>query len=114
MGGVFPAIEESLLDLGITRKQVYVDLRPHELSQISHYLKTAYRNDNGSGIMVIGQVEDEWHTLSNELQVEEALAMGHRLAEENVHTATIYDVRRRLQIQFRGGKIRQPLRDSGR
>jgi hypothetical protein len=90
------------------------NLRPKELSDISPYLKTAYRNGNGSGALVIGLVDPEWHTLSNELQVEAVQDMKIRLAVENVQDAMIYDAKRQLQIQVASGKIRRPTSGSGR
>jgi len=87
------------------------NLRPRELSDISRYLKTAYRNGNGSGALVIGRVDEEWHALSNELQVEAAEAMRIRLAEEKVRDAMVYDAKRRLQIHIASGRIRRPLLD---
>lgn len=87
------------------------NLRPRELSDISRYLKTAYRNGNGSGALVIGRVDEDWHALSNELQVEAAEAMRIRLAEEKVRNAMIYDTDRRLQIHIASGKIRRPVLD---
>jgi len=89
-------------------------LRPRELSDISRYLKTAYRNGQGSGSLVIGLVDEEWHSLSNELQVEAVQEMRSRLAEEKIHDAMVYDTKRQLQIHVASGKIRRPLRDSAR
>lgn len=91
-----------------------VNLRPRELSDISRYLKTAYRNGNGSGALVIGQVDEAWHALSNELQVEAAQAMGLRFAKENIQDAMIFDANRRIQIHLASGEIRRPVRDSRR
>jgi len=88
------------------------NLRPRELSDISRYLKTAYRNGQGSGSLVIGLVDEEWHSLSNELQVEAVQEMRSRLAVEKIHDAMIYDTKRQLQIHVASGKIRRPLRDS--
>jgi hypothetical protein len=87
------------------------NLRPRELSDISRYLKTAYRNGNGSGALVIGQVDEDWHALSNELKVEAAEAMKIRLAEEKVRDAMIYDSKRQIQIHVASGKVRRPLLD---
>ena len=84
-------------------------LRPRELSDISRYLKTAYRNGHGSGSLVIGSVDEKWHSLSNELQVEAAQEMRNRLAVENIQDAMIYDARRLLQIHVASGKIRRPI-----
>jgi hypothetical protein len=84
-------------------------LRPRELSDISPYLKNAYRNGNGSGALVIGLVDPEWHSLSNERQIEAAQVMSTHLSEEKVREAMIYDAKRQLKIHIVSGKIRRPI-----
>ncbi len=84
-------------------------LRARELSDISPYLKNAYRNGNGSGALVIGLVDPEWHSLSNERQMEAAQVMSTHLSEEKVREAMIYDAKRQLKIHIVSGKIRRPV-----
>jgi hypothetical protein len=84
-------------------------LRPRQLSDISPYLKNAYRNGNGSGALIIGTVDPEWHSLSNERQIEAAQVMSTHLSEEKVREAMVYDAKRQLKIHIVSGKIRRPI-----
>jgi len=84
------------------------DLRPRELSDISPYLQTAYRNGNGSGVLVIGRVDSDWHGLEGHERVAAAEKMRTRFLSEKVRDVMIYDENRRLQIQIAGGKLRKP------
>jgi hypothetical protein len=90
-------------------KSDIAELRPRQLSDISRYLKSAYRNGEGSGALVIGQVDEEWQGLSQELRVEAAREMRRALEEEHVMDAMIYDADHRLQIHLASGQIRRPL-----
>ena len=83
--------------------------RPRQLSDISPYLKNAYRNGNGSGALIIGTVDPEWHSLSNERQIEAAQVMSTHLSEEKVREAMVYDAKRQLKIHIVSGKIRRPI-----
>jgi hypothetical protein len=90
------------------------ELRPRQLSDISLYLKTAYRNGNGSGALVIGRVDEHWHALSKEMQIEAATEMRLQFLNEEVKDAMIYDADYRLQIHLASGEIRQPVPDRAR
>ena len=94
--------------IGAERSEI-ADLRPRQLSDISRYLKSAYRNGDGTGALVIGQVDEEWQGLSQELRVEAAQEMRRALEEEHVMNAMIYDADHRLQIHLASGQIRRPL-----
>jgi hypothetical protein len=92
-----------------TEETEVVVLPPRDLSNISHYLKSAYRNDQGRGTLVIGQVDREWSELSHEERLEVADDMRREFEVENIRDAMIYDDQRRLQIYLASGSIRKPL-----
>ena len=113
-GGVLTAVSICLFlivgfNLISAEKSDVAELRPRQLSDISRYLKSAYRNGDGSGALVIGQVDEEWQGLSQELRVEAAQEMRRALEVEQVMNAMIYDGDHRLQIHLASGQIRRPL-----
>ncbi len=87
-------------------------LRARELSDLSPYLKTAYRNGGGSGELVIGQVDEAWSSLAPPDRVEAARSMGRHLLERDIRDAMIYDANHRLQIHLASGRLRKPAGES--
>jgi hypothetical protein len=86
------------------------ELRPRQLSDISRYLKSAYRNENGAGKLVIGQVDDAWYDLEGEERLEAAREMRQALLEANVSDAMIYGARNQLLVYLASGELRKPTK----
>lgn len=86
------------------------ELRPRQLSDISRYLKSAYRNDKGSGQLVIGQIDEAWYDLEGDERLEAAHEIREAFLEANVSDAMIYGARNQLLVYLASGELRKPTK----
>lgn len=77
-----------------------------ELLEVSPFLAAGSRNGKGSGPIFIGTVNEGWGSVGPNLREEVAEAIGRKLQLSGVTSVMLFDSERRLQLQYKGGRIK--------
>ena len=73
---------------------------------VSKYLSSAYRDGEGSGPLLVGQVRIDWHRLDIAAKRKVATDMIARVSDSGVRRLIVYDDNYRPVIQYASGKLR--------
>ena len=79
-----------------------------DLSEMSPYISSAYRSQNGRGGLVIGRLHPSFMRLSLEGKLEAAAEMEPRFIEMGASTVMLYDRTGVLEVHYVGGVFRNP------
>jgi hypothetical protein len=83
-------------------------LSPADLTALSSYLDSAYRDGHGHGPTFFGTLNPKWNGLSPRAQREEAMRLGGDLARSGVDQVMLFDRKRALRIHYVGGNLLFP------
>ncbi len=80
-------------------------LSKQELSEISQYLESGHRSDEGGATRFVGMLNPGWDHLSTEQRRADALHIGERFEELGVNGVVLLDRFQRLQVSYSGGRL---------
>jgi hypothetical protein len=83
-------------------------LSPADLTTVSRYLDSAYRDGHGHGPTFFGTLSPQWNALSARAQREEAMRLGLDLARSGVDQVMLFDRKRALRVHYAGGDLLFP------
>ena len=84
------------------------DLGSGELDDTSEYLKSAYRNDDGRGGLLVGRLDSLYEELELEAQIVAANEMVDSFVAEGIVEAMLYDDRGLMQVHYAEGELLRP------
>lgn len=76
-----------------------------ELSYLSRYIESGYRDHNGAGSVFVGTLGNDWFRADSVARAAEARAIGERLDYVGAKRVLLFDRNNRLQVQYQNGRL---------